>query len=212
MCPWSSIASSTVRRRAFAARGCVTGSQRDGPPGCRRATPLPRGRASSRCARSTPSRRSRRPRRSRVDGVQVRGEDLRLRPVPRPGLELPRERRLLELARDRPLVPDERVLDELLRDRRSALHGALVADVLPQRADDAVDVDAAVLVEALVLDVDDRVLHPRRDVVPADELARLLAPEHREDRVPVVGVDIAVDLAGLSAPRVERRKLAARSR
>src|SRR5262249_23038110 len=118
-----------------------------------------------------------------VDGVQVRGEDLDLRPVPRPRLELPRERRLFQLARDRSLIADERVLDELLRDRRAALHGALVTDVLPGRPDDPAQVDAAMLVEALVLDVDDRVLHPRRDAVPADELARSLAAQDGEDRV-----------------------------
>ena len=80
-------------------------------------------------------------------------------------------------------------------------------DVCPDGAHDAVQVDAAVLVEALVLDVDDRVLHPRRDVVPLDELARLRPAEDGEDRLAVVGVDVAVDLAGLRALRVEVRQL-----
>jgi hypothetical protein len=83
-----------------------------------------------------------------------------------------------------------------------------VPDVLVDRTHDPAKVDAAMLVEALVLDVDDRVLHPRRDAVPADELARLLAAKHGEDGVAVVGVDVAVDRAGLRARRVERGKLA----
>jgi hypothetical protein len=49
-----------------------------------------------------------------VDRVQVRSQDLLLRPLL---LELPRKRRLAQLAADRALVPDVGVLDELLRDR-----------------------------------------------------------------------------------------------
>ena len=142
-----------------------------------------------------------------VDRVQVRRQDPCLRPVARAGLELPRERGLLQLARDRALVVDERVLDELLRDCRAALNRALVPDVGPDGAHDPVQVDAVVLVEAMVLDVDDRVLHPRRDVVPVDELARLRPAQHGEDRLSVVRVDVAVDLAGLRALRVEVRQL-----
>ena len=80
-------------------------------------------------------------------------------------LELPGERRLAHLARDRLLVADVGVLDELLRDRRAALDDALRADVLPERAHDAARVDAVVLVEAAILDRDDRLAHDRRDVV-----------------------------------------------
>jgi hypothetical protein len=65
-----------------------------------------------------------------VDGVQVGGDDPVLVVLL---LELPGERRLLDLAADRAVVPDHRVLDELLRDRRAALHDALVRDVLPGR-------------------------------------------------------------------------------
>ena len=93
-----------------------------------------------------------------VDGVQVRGEDLVLRPAL---LELPGEGGLTELAADRLLVRQVRVLDELLGDRRAALHGAAMRHVGPERARHAAHVDAAVLVEALVLGRDDRVLHPR---------------------------------------------------
>src|SRR5207344_995829 len=50
---------------------------------------------------------------SEVDRVQVRGEDPILAPAL---LELPGERSLSHLAGDGPLVPDVRVLDELLGD------------------------------------------------------------------------------------------------
>src|SRR4029077_19317487 len=95
-----------------------------------------------------------------VDGVEVCGQD----PVLRPALlELPGESCLGQLARDRLLAREIRVLDELLGDRRTALHRAAVRDVGPDRAGHAAEVDAAVLVEALVLDRNDRVLHPRVD-------------------------------------------------
>jgi hypothetical protein len=61
------------------------------------------------------------------------------------------------------------VLDELLGDRRPALHRPAARDVLPQRAGGAAQVDALVLVEALVLDRDDRVLHRGRDVLRRDD-------------------------------------------
>jgi hypothetical protein len=95
-----------------------------------------------------------------VDRVQVRGQDPVL-VVAVPLFELPRERRLLELARDRAVVRHVGVLDELLRDRRAALDDGLVLDVCEQRAADRVQVDAVVLVEALVLDRDDRLFHDR---------------------------------------------------
>src|SRR5581483_3841354 len=83
-----------------------------------------------------------------VNGVQVTREDAVLRPAL---LDLPREGRLLQLARQRALARDVRVLDELLRDRRAALDDLPVRDVGPERATDAAQVEAPVLVEALVL-------------------------------------------------------------
>ena len=93
-----------------------------------------------------------------VHGVEIRGQDPVLAPLL---LELPREGRLDQLAADRLLIRQERVLHELLGDRRASLHGPLVRDIGPEGAPHAANVDAAVLVEALVLDRDDRVLHPR---------------------------------------------------
>ena len=74
----------------------------------------------------------------------------------------------------------ERGLDELLGDRRAALHGLLGSDVLPQRAADAAQVDAVVGVEAAVLDRDDRVLHHRRDLALGQEDPALVAGQEPE--------------------------------
>ena len=139
-----------------------------------------------------------------VDGVQVGGEDPVLRPVL---LELPGERRLAHLARDRLLVPDVGVLDELLRDRRAALDDALLADVLPERAGDAADVHAVVLVEALILDRDDRLAHDRRDLLGLDEDAALVAAQDGQHAPAVLRVDHGVDVRALCS-RVERWDLA----
>ena len=53
---------------------------------------------------------------------------------------------------------DVEVADQLHRDRRAALHGLVAREVLDRGAHDALVVDALVLVEALVLDRDRRVL------------------------------------------------------
>ena len=134
-----------------------------------------------------------------VDRVEVSGQDLVLRPLL---LELPRERSLLQLPCDGMRVAGQLVLHELLGDRRAALHGALMADVGPERARHAADVDSTVLVEALVLGRDDRLLHPRADAVARHEHPALAAAQHGEDRVAVARVDVAVDL--LSADMRER--------
>ncbi len=140
-----------------------------------------------------------------VDRVQVREQDAVLGP---PLLELPGERRLSHLAGDRLLVADVCVLDELLRDRGATLDDALRAHILPERAHDAASVDAVVLVEAAILDRDDRLPHDRRDVVDVlDEDAALLAAEHGEHGAAVRGVDDAVDL-GVLRRGVEKGDLA----
>src|SRR5436309_6264971 len=96
-----------------------------------------------------------------VDGVEIRGENLVLRPVL---LELPRECRFLQLAGDRALGAGQLVLDELLRDRRAPLERRFVPNVSPEGAPHAAKVDAPVLVEAAVLRRDDRLFDPRRDL------------------------------------------------
>src|SRR5579862_8561687 len=140
-----------------------------------------------------------------VDGVQVGGEDLVLRPLL---LQLPRERRLFQLPEDRALVAGQRVLHELLRDRRAALHGAS-ADVVPERATEAADIHRAVLVEALVLRRDDRLLHPRRDLVGLHEDAALRPAQDGQDGVAVRGVDVAVHLLPPLMERIEAAQLLA---
>ena len=144
-----------------------------------------------------------------VDRVEVRGEDPVLRPALR---QLPRERGLADLSREGVLVAAVRVLDVLLRDRRAALDHALTSDVLPERAEDAVHVDTLVLVEALVLDRHDRLLHDRRDLVRGDEDAALVAAQDREHAPLPRGVrgrvDHRVDVA-VRARRIECRELGA---
>ena len=124
-----------------------------------------------------------------VDRVEVVAQDLLLRPLAR---DVVRQRGLAQLHEQRPLVlGGERVLDELLGDRRSALDRPLGDDVLVQRAADAAEVDAVVGVEALVLDRDDRVLHHRRDLallqqdplLVAGQAAERLAAAVDDDRV-----------------------------
>ncbi len=131
-----------------------------------------------------------------VDRVEVLGEDLRLRPLAR---EVVGERRLADLLEHRAAVlRPGRVLDELLRDRRAALDGLAGRDVLPQRAPDAADVDPVVLVEALVLDRDDRVLHVRRDLARRDDDPALVG-ERREVRAVDVGQQRVLRLLELLA-------------
>ena len=142
---------------------------------------------------------------SEINRVQVRGEDPILVPAL---LELPGERRLLHLAADRAVVLDDRVLHELLRDRRATLHDALVRDVLPASANDSAEIDAVVLVEPPILDRDDRVLHQRRDLVRLEQHAALVASQHGQDRLAVVRVDVAVSLGLDLVAGVELRDLA----
>ena len=83
-------------------------------------------------------------------GVQVLGEDLLLRVLL---LVLLRPGRLADLPLDRLLrVGDVEVADQLLGDRRAALHRLAGLQVLPACAHDRPVVDPAVLVEVLVLD------------------------------------------------------------
>ena len=120
------------------------------------------------------------------DLVQVAGEDPVLRPLP---VELDREAGLLDLALERPLVRHRvEVAHELLRDGRAALDDAPGLDVLHQRPGDALEVDAAVLVEAAVLDRDRRLREPRAHLLERDGLPVALGRDRPEEGV-VGGVD-----------------------
>ena len=124
-----------------------------------------------------------------VDRVEVVAQDLALGPLAR---DVVGHRGLAQLHEQvAPVLRGERVLDELLGDRRAALDRLLGEDVLVEGAADAADVDAVVGVEALVLDRDDRVLHHRRDlrlleqdpVLVAGQQAEALAAAVDDDRV-----------------------------
>ena len=113
-----------------------------------------------------------------VDRVEVVAQDLLLRPLAR---DVVRQRGLAQLHEQRPpVLGGERVLDELLGDRRAALDRLLGQDVLVERAADAAEVDAVVGVEALVLDRDDRVLHHRRDLALLEQDPLLVAGQAAE--------------------------------
>ncbi len=129
-----------------------------------------------------------------VDRVEVLLEDLLLAPLAR---QVVGQRRLAQLLEDRPVVLlGERVLDELLGDRRRALAGA-AGDVGHERAGDAADVHPRAAEEALVLDRHDRVLHGRRDLLlAAGDLIDDDVVRRREDpdRPPAVVVEEGVGL------------------
>ncbi len=138
-----------------------------------------------------------------VDGVQVRGQDLVLRPLL---FEPPGECRLLQLASDGRGAAVDRVLDELLRDRRATLHRP-AQEVVPGRAQDRASIDSVVLVEALVLDRDDRLPEQGRDLARREDDSRLRAAEDREHGLAVGCIDVRVRLKARRLRRVERRDL-----
>ena len=137
-----------------------------------------------------------------VDRVEVLGEDFVLGPV---ALEPVGERRLAELLQDRAAAFGfERVLDELLGDRRGALLGALAEHVLDQGAGDALEVDPVVFVEAGVLDRDHRVLDVGGDLAGGEQDLVLVAGQGA-DRFARGVVDLAV-LRGLVLGEVVDRR------
>ena len=131
--------------------------------------------------------------------VHVRGQDPVLRPLAR---QLDREARLGELALERPLAREVEVPHELLRDRRAALDDLAGADVRDDGARDADGIDAAVLVEAPVLDRDGRLRHPRADLAARHRRAVALRGDDAELRA-VRRVDERVLADGDRAQRVE---------
>ena len=120
--------------------------------------------------------------------VEVRGEDALLRPGV---VELDREARLLELPLHGALVRDVEVAHELLGDRRAALDDLARLDIRVDGARDALRVDAAVAVEAPVLDRDRGLRHPGADPRERDDLPVALGRDRAEER-PVGGVDEGV--------------------
>ena len=120
------------------------------------------------------------------DLVQIIREDLLARLLLE---DLRGETGLLDLARQSPLVvPDVEVPDQLLGDRRAALHDVALRDVLVERAGDAPIVEGAVLPEAGVLDRHRGLRQGRRDLRERQQLA---IRRRRDDSelLPVVGVE-----------------------
>ena len=101
-----------------------------------------------------------------VDGVQVLREDLVLRQAI---LELPGERRLVELAPERVGVADVEVLHQLLGDRGSALRDLALVRVDDGGPGDRPDVDAVMGEEAAILDRDRCVSDERRHLALAQD-------------------------------------------
>ena len=119
-------------------------------------------------------------------GVEVLAEDLPARVAL--GV-LDRQLRLDDLALERARrVGDAEVADELLGDRRAALDRLARFEVLQRGADDALGVDAAVFVEALVLDRDGGALQALRHALYRDGRARLFGLDDAE-LAAVAGVD-----------------------
>ena len=114
-----------------------------------------------------------------VSTVEIELEDFVLG---EPRLEPHRQERLVDLALERPLVGEEQVLGELLRNRRAALHHAAGPRIGGKRAKQAGNIDAEMLVEAPVLgrqhrldQVVGKLLERDRIVVPDAARADLVA-------------------------------------
>jgi hypothetical protein len=106
-------------------------------------------------------------------------------------LDLPRETGLLDLPLERALVPDVEVADELLRDRRATLDDVAALEVLDRGAQDALVVQAAMVVEAAILDGNGRLRDPGRRLVKRHGLAIPLGRDGTEN-APVGRVDEGV--------------------
>ena len=133
--------------------------------------------------------------RAEVHEVEVAGEDLVLRVLL---LEGQCQAGLAQLAADAvlggggPLLGrdrglQQRLLDQLLGDRRAALEHRARPQVAQQGAQRALDVQAVVLVEPGVLDVDEGLLHDRGDPVGPDGHA--VVPVEVRDHGAVGGQD-----------------------
>ena len=132
-----------------------------------------------------------------IDGVEVARQDLVLR---QRLLELDRQQRLADLLLDRARGHDVLrravrlldvaagvdLLDELLGDRRAALHGLVLDQVGPRGAEDADRVDARMLVEAVVLDGDHGVAERLGHLIERDDRPVDRAVDRREQRAVAV--------------------------
>ena len=120
-------------------------------------------------------------------------------------LELLGELGLADLALVGALLRDVEVAHQLHRDRRAALDGLLVGEVLERRAHDARVVDALVVVVALVLDRDRGVLEGLGDAVALDRAAQLVGLDEAQARA-VGGADLGLRAELTRLERVQRRR------
>ena len=98
---------------------------------------------------------------AQIDPIEIQLEDLRLREL---RVDHDREHGLARLAPVGPLVRQEQRPRQLLRQRAPALDGLRRADVANDGAAEGNRVDAGMVVEAVVLDGDERLLQVQRDV------------------------------------------------
>src|SRR5579863_5707188 len=105
-----------------------------------------------------------------VDLIAVEGEYLLLGEG---ALDLDGEVGFLNFARGVAVSGEEEIARELHGERGSALHAAAAAEVVPDGADDAEDVDAPVRLEVLVFDGDDGLAEDRGELVVVDQDAAL---------------------------------------
>jgi hypothetical protein len=110
-----------------------------------------------------------------IDGVEVELED---RILAQRGLEARRHDHFADLAFVTHFVAHQQVLDDLLRDGRATLQPARLGEVADERADQAVFVDALVLIEALVLGSDECAAHVLRDFGEPHPYTALVLFEH----------------------------------
>jgi hypothetical protein len=112
-----------------------------------------------------------------VDFIEIEFEDLLFR-IGR--LDTEREQRFANLALKRPLVGEQEVLGDLLRDRRSALDAAVATDHDHRSAGDAFRIDARMGIEILVFRRKEGLLHEvgnRRTRQEQAALARVLSKQ-----------------------------------
>ncbi len=133
-----------------------------------------------------------------VDLVHVELENLVLA---QRGLDLVGEQHLVDLARVGLLAREEEVAGDLHRDRARALCAFTAREIGDSRAQHALDIDAAVLVVAVILDRDDRLLDVVGDLVERHEASAFFAEFADQD---VVGrKDPQRDLRMVGGDRVE---------
>ena len=102
-------------------------------------------------------------------------------------LDLQRQHPFIHFAFERLFAGEEKILCELLCQRRSAFNFFL-RQIVPRRADDAHRVDAHVIVEAHVFDGENRVLHDRRNLFVFERDA-FLERELSDDCLAIIGIN-----------------------